>query len=59
MLVDLGADVFEQRQASALEARTGIRDSYLAGEYRVQTVTDGQGVDFSASTISVGLKFHY
>lgn len=52
-------DVFDRKQASLLDARAGIRDSYLVGEYRVQTIGDGEGIDLSASSVTLGLKVNY
>lgn len=52
-------DVFDRKQASLVEARAGIRDSYLVGEYRVQTVEEDAGISFSSSSVTLGLKVNY
>ncbi len=52
-------DTFEKGQASLMQARAGIQDSYLIGEYRVQTVEGTGGIDFSADSFTLGLRFSY
>ena len=58
-------DVLDPDRASVLEARSGIRNSYLAIEYRQQTIGEAQaeeeggGFIFSGDAVTVGLKFDY
>jgi uncharacterized protein (TIGR03382 family) len=53
-------DTFDQRRASKLQAVSGITDSYITVEYRVQEVGEDQtGIKFSAETLSFGLKFDH
>lgn len=52
-------DPLDREQASLIEARNGVRDSYLIGEYRVQTVDGSGGISFSASSVTLGLKLNY
>ena len=49
-------DTFDQRQASLFEARSGVRDSYIVAEYRVQTIEPDSGISFSADSVTVGIK---
>lgn len=61
-------DLFDKRRASLLEAQTGINDTYLTFEWRKQAVDNRElpwapakrnGLDFSASMFTVGLKLDY
>lgn len=53
-------DLFDQNRSSAVQARTGIDDSYITVEWRKQSVgANEDGLDFSASAITGGLRFHY
>lgn len=61
-------DVFARRRASLLEAQTGINDSYLVFEWREQHIDDrkfpwsarkSQGLNFSGSVVTVGIKLDY
>lgn len=51
-------DAFQPRRATLLEARHGIRDSYVVIEYREQEVQneDGDGLVFSGSQVTGGLR---
>jgi hypothetical protein len=55
-------DVFEPAQASKLESRTGIVDSYITVEYRESSIgewqqDDGNGLLLDSKMISFGLRF--
>jgi hypothetical protein len=53
-------DAFHQKRAGRLEAVTGITDSYITVEYRVQRVGESvDGLKFSANTVTAGLKLDY
>ncbi|MDP6934499.1 MAG: hypothetical protein QGG40_16355, partial [Myxococcota bacterium] len=51
-------DRFEPARASALEAGTGIDDTYAIVEWRRQDVGK-DGLSFSGDAVSFGLKFTY
>ena len=53
-------DSFDCGRASKLEARTGITDAYLVGEYRSQSIGASQsGLQFTGSMVTIGLKVDY
>jgi len=52
-------DELDRKQASLIEARGGIHDTYVTAEYRVQTVDGDGGISFSATSMTVGLKLNY
>lgn len=53
-------DLFEPDRASAVQARAGIDDAYITVEWRNQVIGAYEdGLDFTASAISGGLRLHY
>jgi hypothetical protein len=67
--VNLLLDLVQPGRASFLEARTGINDTWLTMEYRIQAVDsrsapwsgkdNGTGFDFSGNAFQVGLKLDW
>lgn len=54
-------DIFEQDQASALEARRGIKDTYLTFEFRENNFSaiNDEGLVFDGAQLLGGLRFDY
>lgn len=52
-------DEFDTKQASLIEARAGIHDTYVVAEYRNQTINGDGGISFTATSVTVGLKLNY
>ena len=55
--LDVLLDRFEPGRASRLEAVSGIDDTWLVTEYRVQNIGDEQGLSFSGSSLTMGIRF--
>ena len=51
-------DPFDKVSASLMEAKRGIRDTYLSVEYRNQTF-DQDGIDFDSDSYTIGFCFTY
>jgi hypothetical protein len=49
----------DRQRASALQARSGIDRTWLAVEYRQQGVGDEEGLEFSGSSLTAGLRFDF
>lgn len=54
-------DIFDRKQASAVEARRGISDTYVTFEYRENNSSafDSEGLLFDGQQLSAGLRFDY
>jgi len=52
-------DPLGAQRASLLESQTGINDTFIVVEWRRQTVDDGQGLNLSGDSLTVGLKLDY
>jgi hypothetical protein len=52
-------DPLAPARASLLEAQSGINDTFVIVEWRRQNVSDGQGLDFSGTMVTVGLKLDF
>lgn len=52
-------DTFAPARASLLEAQSGVNDTFLIAEWRRQNITDGQGLDFSGTSVTFGIKLDY
>lgn len=52
-------DTFARGRASLLEAQSGVNDTSLVFEWRIQRVNPGEGLSFNGSGFTLGLKLDF